>query len=49
MKCQQPSYHDPLKHCGRPAFGEVSPGSVWSAACFHHFDVAKRKGWLVKR
>ena len=49
MTCQQPSHRDPMRWCGQRAFGEVSPGAVWSWACYYHYDRAARRKWLVRR
>jgi hypothetical protein len=49
MTCQQPSFRDPLRLCGQRSYGEVSPGSVWSTACYYHYGRARRRGWLVKK
>lgn len=49
VKCEQPSSQDPMLQCGMPAYGQVSPGNVWTHACYHHFEKAKRSGWEWKR
>lgn len=49
MTCQQPSFRDPLRWCGAPSYGQVSPGSTWTPACFYHYGQAIRRKWLVKR
>jgi len=35
--------------CGQVGYGWVSPGAVWTAACFHHFGQAAKKGWATTR
>lgn len=49
MTCQQPSYMDPMKWCPQPAYGSISPGEVWSMACYHHFHKAAKKGWQTTK
>jgi hypothetical protein len=49
MTCQQASYHDPMHWCQQRVYGRISPGSIWTRACYHHFQKAARKGWLVER
>ncbi len=49
MKCQQPTTYDQLRVCSQPSYGTISPGALWSEACFYHFNRAVKKGWLGER
>lgn len=49
LKCEQPATIDKMLACGMPSYGTISPGHVWSHACYYHFEQAKRRGWEWKK